>query len=388
MTAPAPGYFELYAQARPALPAGRYSASAHHGLTAQPPHDPPVTVPVPDATYHVHIDAPRYVMPPDQILSTFPPAGSTGDWRERLPQIVLKRRTLPWERNPTPDSDPHSAPPWLALVVLADGEFQLSSDTDVGQCVTPGVQMGDDADVARGKYIQVSPNVISKIFPAQTELELLCHVRKVDLSDTELALGDDDGFLAVVLSNRLPQPGPPDEHGDPTPRKYTACLINLENQVGTLLANEPPSVPYFSSVAIDLLRAEEALPPAPSGDVDAIAMQSATRVSGVLGAAATQSAASGAAHGTSGATARGVEVASAAWAAGPAPKAIRTNADPRSSGRRQRGTGAASSATSRRPTAIRCSCPGSSPVSARGASNASWTACRWACSAPSTPSAR
>ena len=41
-------------------------------------------------------------MPPEQILSTFPPAGSQGDWRERLPQIVLKRRTLPWERNPDP----------------------------------------------------------------------------------------------------------------------------------------------------------------------------------------------------------------------------------------------------------------------------------------------
>ena len=76
------------------------------------------------------------MLPPDHILSTFPPAGASGDWRSRFPQIVLKRRTLPWERNPTPDSDPHTAPPWLALVVLADGEGFLSPDVDVAGCAT------------------------------------------------------------------------------------------------------------------------------------------------------------------------------------------------------------------------------------------------------------
>ncbi len=39
-------------------------------------------------------------MPPEQILSSFPPANAEGAFGDRLPQIVLKRRTLPWERNP------------------------------------------------------------------------------------------------------------------------------------------------------------------------------------------------------------------------------------------------------------------------------------------------
>ena len=100
-------------------------------LVAQTPHDGDATVPVDDTEFHLDIVAPRYVMPPDQILSTFPPATAEGDWRERLPQIVLKRRTLPWERNPTfnPVEDPETAPPWLALVVLADGEGRLSAPT-------------------------------------------------------------------------------------------------------------------------------------------------------------------------------------------------------------------------------------------------------------------
>jgi len=120
-----PGFFELYPSARPALPAGAYTATSAQQLTAQTPHDGDVTIPVPDTAFHLDVVAPRYVMPPDQILSTFPPASAQGDWRERLPQIVLKRRTLPWERNPTfnPALPPEQAPPWLALVVLCAGSL-------------------------------------------------------------------------------------------------------------------------------------------------------------------------------------------------------------------------------------------------------------------------
>ena len=45
-------------------------------------------------------------------------------------------------------------------------------------------------------------------------------MREVDLNDTELALGDDDGWLAVVIANRLPRPD----------TRYTAYLISIEGQ--------------------------------------------------------------------------------------------------------------------------------------------------------------
>ena len=38
----------------------------------------------------------------------------------------------------------------------------------------------------------------TKCFRRRTDVPLLCHVREVDIHDTELANGDDDGFLAVV----------------------------------------------------------------------------------------------------------------------------------------------------------------------------------------------
>ena len=87
------------------------------------------------------VSSPRYLMPPDQILSTFPPAMAEGDFGGRLPQIALKRRTLPWERDPGgPALDADDPPrPWLALVVIAEGEGALSPDpVPVAECVTPG----------------------------------------------------------------------------------------------------------------------------------------------------------------------------------------------------------------------------------------------------------
>ena len=318
-----PGFFELYSSARPPLPAGPYTATSTQELVATPPHDGPVTIPVDDTAFHLHIDAPRYAMPPEQILSTFPPSGAEGDWRERLPQIVLKRRTLPWERNPTfnPQLPFETAPPWLALVVLADGEGQLSTDVDPSLCVSGDVDLGPDADVPKGRFLEVSKDIVEKVFPCRDELDLLCHVRKVDLNDTELALGDDDGYLAVVLSNRLPQPAPPAQSGqEPQPLKYTAYLINLEHQLDKLLPTEPNPKLFFNTLEVAALVNEQFLAPAPEASLDQIAMQlgPATAISHSFGAAPTGRAASAASTGVvSYETSHGLQAEASAWATGP-----------------------------------------------------------------------
>lgn len=322
-----PGFFEIYPAARPALPAGPYQATSESDLAAVPPPGTDGAIPVDPSQFGVHIDAPRYTMPPDQILSTFPPAGSRGDWRERLPQIVLKRRTLPWERNPDP-AILDNPEPWLALVVLADGEGLLSTDVDVSQCVTPGLDLGPDADVATGRYLEVTDDIVAKVFPCRDELDLLCHVRKVDLHDTELAMGDDDGYLAVVLANRLPQPGPPPTTGgEPQPQKYTAYLINLERQLPELLATEPDPVYHFDAT-INLVRAEF-LAAAPEATLDQIAMNLGPGRRAALGPVeAGESAApphptsvvAGGSQVVPYGTAHGLETGTAAWATGP-PKA-------------------------------------------------------------------
>ena len=231
---PAPGTFRLYPFAEPPVPAGEYVLTGDvSGLPGQ----------VEQMRAAVHITAPRYTMPPDQILSTFPPAGSTGAFGTRLPQIVLRRRTLPWERSPDLDHDVTTTPtPWLALVLLAAGEGQLKTDVDVKDTVTPGVSLGDDADVPKGACLEIPASVVTKVFPTRDDLPMLCHLREVDLADTELALGDDDGYMAVVLGNRLPQPGV----------KYLACLVNLEDQYDQLpvIPDEQLVISYIPAGAV------------------------------------------------------------------------------------------------------------------------------------------
>jgi hypothetical protein len=241
---PQTGHFILYSTVRPQVTAGRYVLVSEQTGT-------PFNV-APENT-HVTVAAPRYVMPTDQIISTFPPANAEGAFSDRLPQIVLKRRTLPWERNPVePPPTPPPAPPpppWLALVVVAEGEAQLSSATPVGQCVTPGKTLPDaaDKDVEQGLYLAVTETVVKKIFPCEQDLELLVHVRQVDINDTELANGDDDGWMAVVLANRLPV----FNQANGKPVRYMACLLNLERQLDALPPPDPPEDHFRFELAQD-----------------------------------------------------------------------------------------------------------------------------------------
>ena len=218
-----PGFFKLFECARPPLGIGEYVLQGD------------VSIPSSGGSFEqlnaaFDIVGPRYQLPPDQVLSTYPPSGSRGSYDRRLPQIVLKRRTLPWEWSDLSD-ETRTPTPWLALVLIAPGEGTIKVDQPVSECVTAGTVLASPhiKDTPKGTYLEVPESVVEATFPTEAELSLLVHVREVDLDDTELAVGDDDGFLAVVIGNRLPQPG----------TTYTACLINLEGQTGHLPTNPP-----------------------------------------------------------------------------------------------------------------------------------------------------
>ncbi|GAA3601678.1 hypothetical protein GCM10022199_01530 [Marihabitans asiaticum] len=233
-----PGHFQLHAHLDPPLAAGTYRFTASHEMAGTGANGESLDgsdLGVADASMHVEITSPRYLLPPDQVLSTFPPAESQGAWGSRLPQIVIKRRTLPWERDVADDS----TIPWLALVVFQEHEAELRTAQPVAECVTPGLTLDGAAEVSTANYLAISEAMVRTIFPTRKDVPLLAHAREVDINDTELMLGDDDGFLAVVIANRLPLPAT-DPSGAQVPTKYTAALINLEGQFDTLLAESPP----------------------------------------------------------------------------------------------------------------------------------------------------
>ena len=130
-----------------------------------------------------------------------------------------------------------STTPWLALVVLAEGEGEVRTATAVEDAVTSGVTLprASDQDVDQTACLSVTQTVLRKVFPTRGDLELLVHVREVDVNDTELVGGDDDGWLAVVLANRLPVM----DVAAGTPVRYIACLVNLEGQLDALPPEQP-----------------------------------------------------------------------------------------------------------------------------------------------------
>ncbi len=245
------GMFQLYTHVVPPLKAGLYRFSSRQQLAASTDKGDlgPGDLGVQTLDTHVEVTSPRYLLPPDQVLSTFPPAGTEGAYGSRLPQVVIKRRTLPWERAITrskqPDGTTPPAPPpsmpWLALVVIADGEAEVVKNAAVEECVTSGVTLGGPADVQTANYLKIRSSMVAKILPTQKDVPLLAHAREVDINDTELMMGDDDGFLAVVISNRLPVAGR-GPGGQEVPVTYTAALISLEGkgQFDALLPKAPP----------------------------------------------------------------------------------------------------------------------------------------------------
>jgi len=237
---PQPGFFVLHPAVLPPLPADTYTL--HGDITAMSVPDGSVA----PLDSMIKVSSPRFTMPPDQILSTYPPANREGSFATTLPQIVLKRRTLPWERK----VDADERVPWLALVVVAEGEGFLSPETPIEQCLTDFSTLPQpaDRDVATSVYLSVSQTVVNAVFPTKEDLSLLAHVREVDIHDSELLGGDDDGFVAVVIANRLPQPAF-DAQMNAVPRKYLACLVNLETQLPIL----PPPVPDNATISFDAI---------------------------------------------------------------------------------------------------------------------------------------
>lgn len=235
------GKFFLYDSIVPALDAGAYTLTTSIDLNAEVDQERQST-PIAENPTHFNITAPRFKLPPDQALMVFPPANSEGAYDATLPQIVLKRRTLPWDRKAEPDGKVikeqivQETTPWLALVVIAEGEGEIVHDRPWAECVTPGVTLTGASDSVTASFLKVPKSTVEKVFPTIDDLVLLTHVREVNIDDTELALGDDDGFLSVVIANRLPQY----DTQACRSKSYMACLVNLEKQLDALPGRSPP----------------------------------------------------------------------------------------------------------------------------------------------------
>lgn len=194
---------------------------------------------------HFTVTGPRFTLTPDDVNSVYPPPYEPDAQTWRLPMVVLKRYTLPWEVdlfNGVDDTKLKSyecnggvpsaeiAEKWPSMALLLFEDSELNPETDIIR----SVRLDDVIDSSRLNVmgvddqsmvvncIDVKSSVLRQVVPPLDELKQLAHVRQVDTDDAELCGDDEDGWLAVIYSNRLIVS---------SLTKYTACLVSLEGRV-------------------------------------------------------------------------------------------------------------------------------------------------------------
>jgi hypothetical protein len=227
--APAVGSIRLYDAVKPDLEAGVYRITSsleiklQDGSGAWADANP---VPQPQQTC-IEIVAPRFALDPGNFQGCFPARDANGAFGDRLPHVVLGRRTLPWER--IIDSADHA--PWLALLTFQKSELSDNNGTpfwsgktkDVAKDLGARLGLDEDQQITAIKVKDVA--TLQAVLPSRSELSSLAHIRQVNLADTELAGADDDGWFAVVTGNRLPLPA-----DDDSAVAYVSCLVSLEGR--------------------------------------------------------------------------------------------------------------------------------------------------------------
>jgi hypothetical protein len=248
----------------PGLEDGRYKIELKQTVTA-----PGATVA--PATRIFNIQGPRFALDPSDIHACFPPKGVSGQFDRSLPQVILTKRLLPWERQIPKVKE--SGVPWLALLVFQQGElidFQVEGapgdpDAAMKQAIANGAQTMTVQQLLAAKHVRTpqfaepppeeeqklncqairfSAETFVRIVPTAKELPALAHVRKVNTGDKVPAGMKDEGSFSVVVANRFPAAAAGDKGA-----KNVVHLVSLEG-FGDLLGGDAPAAPSEAQVQL------------------------------------------------------------------------------------------------------------------------------------------
>lgn len=210
------------------------------------------------------VQGPRYNLPPEDLFSSFPPNNSLGVFDQFLPQVVLTKQDLPWERDIFNDRGTGHQTPWMALLLFSEDEVQTAA-TDTGILLMPQRldskqnrtvttiipasnfhQPHSDATILwpqvsdewyeTDEYLQstqctvidISPEAFTRLIPCRKDLRYLSHVRQVDATakESEVLKINGAGWYSVLVGNRLPATPAPGSK-DP-PKRSIVHLVSLE----------------------------------------------------------------------------------------------------------------------------------------------------------------
>ena len=206
----------------PALPDDTYTLTIKQAATPGSGAENDYT-----ASYTLSVAGPRFSIGPDDLHSRFPPPGSTSTYSALLPQAVLTRATLPWERALSGSLTPGALPtPFIALLVLSGSTAPAVVPGKVNDLLNPPIgtlgpaitlekyESGNDGCA----YVDMSWADFTAAVPSTSDLELLAHLRQGDPGTKALGEAPADGWYAVVIGNRFPAAS----------QTSTAYLVSLE----------------------------------------------------------------------------------------------------------------------------------------------------------------
>jgi hypothetical protein len=266
----------------PPLEAGEYRVTVSQDIS--------VANDVGSSTLPFAVYGERFKLAKDEVVKVFPPAKTTGEYANTLPHVMLKRKTLPWERsietassnnsNPKPKLGiPHDAndnpdyqdiASWLAILVIdqddppfanpgnVSGASRKGTVTDLfntpantlsyfskAKELHPNIQLSQlldygEAETEACQLIDLPIDLFKKIAPAAEDLKWLAHNQIPLLAD-----GTPESEVAMVIGSRLPKAG----------KMSTAHLVSLEGMEAYLPdkegnANLPSGCQYIRLVSL------------------------------------------------------------------------------------------------------------------------------------------
>lgn len=175
-------------------------------------------------TRKIQIQGPRFSLNPDEILGVSPGQGLNGNFETILPQVMLKRKTLPWERQIRPsaltsvrkDNTARKEKPWLYVFLLAGNEIVPVQTGKTGDVILPSkgtffppLTLEEREEELIISYVDVDAGIFREIFPEKEEICYLAHARKKGERKGNARRmhksAETEEWYSVVLGNRLPQ---------------------------------------------------------------------------------------------------------------------------------------------------------------------------------------
>lgn len=194
-----------------------------------------------------HVNGAHFNLAAEEIQALYPEVNASGNYADCIGHITLKKKTYPWENSILPQklafhdnlSDPEVVP-WLALICISMDENVSTKEIMIKELFDnpnhtsnifyPLKSMPSctekPEDICR--IIDLPLSLYDQVMPRENEIELLTHVKVVDLYDKCDDMVAMDGYFSVVVSNRfLPS-------GDDSLIKSTLHLVSIEGFDGYL----------------------------------------------------------------------------------------------------------------------------------------------------------